>query len=575
MKQCSSKIDSKKLISLIPLIIALVLLSPLFSLAQKENKAMMHHEVPDDKYVPGTNDKSNTSPAYKFESKSIFTTQVNINSEGENILGDAGNEPSIAIDPTNPDRMFIGWRQFDDVNNNFRQAGIGYTLDGGNSWTFPGPIDPGVFRSDPVLDADLDGNIYYNSLTYDNNGDFICQVYKIESGSVEWDEGTFAQGGDKQWMRIDKTNSAGSGNNYSFWTSYWSICNPGFFTRSTDLGMSYEECVEIPGDPSWGTLAIGPYGELYIVGSGWQYDVMVAMSISAQNPDNPVSWDYHSEVDLDGELTGWTNVNPAGLLGQAWVDVDVSGGPGNGNVYVLASVDRHSNSDPGDVMFARSTDSGVTWDEPIRINDDPTNNEYQWLGTMSVAPNSRIDAVWLDTRDAAGNSVHSALYYSYSLDLGETWSVNEKLSDSFDPHVGWPDQQKMGDYFDMISDDESAHLAWAGTLNGEQDVYYSKITPQTVGISNKAENQNTFSLSSYPNPSKGSSTIRYNLTDNNKVSLGIFDIYGNEVLSLLNEEQQAGLHNFTFNAENLADGIYFCKIQAGNFSETIRLMLIK
>jgi hypothetical protein len=57
------------------------------------------------------------------------------------------------------------------------------------------------------------------------------------------------------------------------------------------------------------------------------------------------------------------------------------------------------------------------------------------------------------------------------------------MSESFNPHIGWPVQQKMGDYFDMISDDGGAHLAWAGTFNNEQDVYYSYITPEeTTGI---------------------------------------------------------------------------------------------
>ena len=51
------------------------------------------------------------------------------------------NEPSMAIDPTNPDKMVIGWRQFNTVQNSFRQAGYAYTLDGGDTWTFPGVID--------------------------------------------------------------------------------------------------------------------------------------------------------------------------------------------------------------------------------------------------------------------------------------------------------------------------------------------------------------------------------------------------------------------------------------------------
>ena len=40
--------------------------------------------------------------------------------------------------------MVVGWRQFDSVSSNFRQAGYGYTGDGGSTWTFPGVFDSGV-----------------------------------------------------------------------------------------------------------------------------------------------------------------------------------------------------------------------------------------------------------------------------------------------------------------------------------------------------------------------------------------------------------------------------------------------
>jgi hypothetical protein len=48
--------------------------------------------------------------------------QVNVNAQGQNIPGDAANEPSICIDPTHPNLMAIGWRQFDTTNSNFRQG---------------------------------------------------------------------------------------------------------------------------------------------------------------------------------------------------------------------------------------------------------------------------------------------------------------------------------------------------------------------------------------------------------------------------------------------------------------------
>ena len=419
-----------------------------------------------------------TSPAYSSSSRGFFMSQVNVNGSGQNIVGDAGNEPSIAVDPTDPSKMCIGWRQFDTISSDFRQAGWGYTTDGGSTWTFPGKIEAGTFRSDPVLASDSSGTFYYNSLTTDEfQTDFWCHVFKSSDGGASWDAGTYAHGGDKQWMAIDQTGGVGDGNIYAYWTQYWSTCYPGFFTRSTNGGGSYETCVNVAGTPNWGTLAVGPDGELYVCGDGF----VVARSDNAQNPGSTISWDVSTTVSLDGSIMYSGGPNPGGLLGQAWIAVDHSSGPSRGNVYLLCSVDRSSTADPCDVMFSRSTDGGSSWSSPVKVNDDPGTSAYQWFGTMSVAPNGRIDAIWLDSRGDPGG-YDSALYYAYSEDSGLTWSASEALTTSFDPHVGWPVQNKMGDYFDMVSDDTGVHLAFSGTYNGEQDVYYAHIT-RTLSVS--------------------------------------------------------------------------------------------
>ncbi len=428
-------------------------------------------EFPGGEYIQVPRSEMRTSPAYRDSTQDFFITQVNVDSAGENILGDAANEPSIAVDPTDPDKIAIGWRQFNTVLSSFRQAGWGYTADAGHTWTFPGVIEPGVFRSDPVLDSDSDGNFYYNSLTVSGEA-FWCNVFRSTDGGMTWDSGAFAQGGDKQWMVIDKTGGIGDGNIYADWTMDWSICYPGFFTRSTNGGDSFENCITIPDDPFWGTLAVGPGGELYVGGANY-YGFSVAKSSNAQYSGQDVSWDFSTPVNLDGYIGYGGGPNPDGLLGETWIAVDRSTGPTSGNVYLLCSVVRFSTPDPADVMFARSTDGGQTWSPPVRVNDDPGNDAYQWFGTMSVAPNGRIDVIWLDTRNDPGG-YDSELYYSYSSDAGDTWSPNERLSDSFDPHVGWPQQDKMGDYFDMVSDNIGFNLAWAATFNGEQDVYYGR-----------------------------------------------------------------------------------------------------
>ena len=482
MNYTFTKKKFNNVIKLVFLLFIAFLTSPNLIFPQQKNQKppdpTAHQEIKQDDYVPDLRESQGRSPAHRYSENNITTIQVNVDVNGQNIVGDAANEPSIAVDPNDPNRMAIGWRQFNTVSSNFRQAGFGYTTDDGQTWTFTGVIQPGVFRSDPVLDVDADGNFYYNSLT--NSPEFLCHVFKSSTGGSSWDGGTFAQGGDKQWMTIDKTSGQGTGHIYAFWTSFYSVCEPGFFTRSTNAGGSFQDCITIPNDPYWGTLTVGSGGELYIGGS-IGLDFLVAKSTNAQNSSQTIIWDFATVVNLDGSITFGGGPNPGGLLGQTLIAVDTSGGPYSGSVYLLCTVNRNSFSDPADIMFARSTNGGVNWSSPIRINDDPGTSAYQWFGTMSVAPTGRIDVVWLDTRDNAGSNI-SALYYSYSNNGGVTWSQNVRLSDYFNSHLGWPNQDKMGDYFDMVSDSNGARLAWAATFNGEQDIYYSYITEGTVPV---------------------------------------------------------------------------------------------
>jgi hypothetical protein len=59
------------------------------------------------------------------------------------------------------------------------------------------------------------------------------------------------------------------------------------------------------------------------------------------------------------------------------------------------------------------------------------------------------------------------------------------------------------------------------------------------------------------------------------VKLEVFDVLGKKVATLVNERQSAGTHNITFNASGLSSGVYFYRLQAGNFSSTQKMILIK
>ena len=423
--------------------------------------------------MPVLREDVRTSKAGLWTRGAFTSVQVNVGYLGDtpvNLIGDAANEPSIAVDPTLPNRMAIGWRQFDTIESNFRQAGWGHSSDGGRSWRFPGVIQPGIFRSDPVLDADLEGRFYYNSLSVPG-GVFTCHVFRSDEGGASWGDAVYAFGGDKQWMTIDRTTGPGVGNIYACWNRDVSCCE-GQFTVSYDAGATFTYLIDVPGSPFWGTLAVGPDSELYVSGNGF----VVSKSTTIHDPLASPKFDFTTTVYLDGNMQIGGGPNPVGLLGQVWVATDTSDGPYGGNVYLACSVARYSTTDPLDVMFSSSSDGGVTWSPPVRVNDDAEDSgAFQWFATMSVAPNGRIDMIWNDTRADPFENMRSELYYSSSDDGGVTWSDNIPVSPSFDPRLGWPSQNKLGDYYDMVSDRVGAHVAYAATFNGEQDVYYLRI----------------------------------------------------------------------------------------------------
>jgi hypothetical protein len=386
--------------------------------------------------------------------------------------------------------MAIGWRQFNSVASNFRQGGWGYTTDAGIHWTFPGVLEDNVFRSDPVTDSDETGTFFYLSLL-----ETFCEnMYRSTNGGQSWTElqaTGLADGGDKQWFTIDKTGGPGHG--FQYQSSDGINCdNTGVveFQRSTDGGVTWQAPIVIPptnDSPTDGTLDVDTNGNLFIGGEGFSTFYCVRSS-NAQIGGQTPTFDQVTSVNMGGDLSGG-GINPAGLDGMLFLAIDRSGGPTNNNIYMLASVAPPGRSTT-DVMFVRSTDDGATFSAPVKVNDDPVNpNKWHWFGTFAVAPNGRLDAVWHDTRNAANNT-DSQLFYSFSTDAGVTWSPNVAVSDAFNPFQGYPNQNKIGDYITMVSDNTGSNVAYSATFNfnpnngqHEEDVYYVRVFPGGQGPS--------------------------------------------------------------------------------------------
>jgi uncharacterized protein (UPF0218 family) len=85
-----------------------------------------------------------------------------------------------------------------------------------------------------------------------------------------------------------------------------------------------------------------------------------------------------------------------------------------------------------------------------------------------------------------------------------------------------------------------------------------------------------FTLSqNYPNPFNPNTTIKYGIPERSFVELKVYDILGNQVVKLFAEEQDAGYYETSFHASKLSSGVYFYRLQAGDFVETKKMLLLK
>jgi len=151
-------------------------------------------------------------------------------------------------------------------------------------------------------------------------------------------------------------------------------------------------------------------------------------------------------------------------------------------------------------------------------------------------------------------------WYSHIMELqhstasnGYRWSYNYSYNKiQYQPHAS------------------SIILTWGEKLN-EANAFVG------TGIEkNTDQNPDKFSLSqNYPNPFNPTTTIDYHLASTEKVILKVYDILGREVRTLVDERQNAGSHSVVFDSGGLSSGVYLCRLQAGDHTSTIKMMLIK
>jgi len=102
---------------------------------------------------------------------------------------------------------------------------------------------------------------------------------------------------------------------------------------------------------------------------------------------------------------------------------------------------------------------------------------------------------------------------------------------------------------------------------------YSPVVVVTV---DEIKTPITYQLNNnYPNPFNPATTISYQIPEEGLTNITVYDMRGREVAQLVNKQQIAGHYNVSFDASELGSGVYFCKMISGNYTKTIKMLLVK
>jgi len=167
---------------------------------------------------------------------------VNVDANGQNITNDAANEPSISIDLIDRNKMVIGWRQFDSVSSNFRQAGWDSPRMAVSPGLFPACWRTTSFRSDPVLASNDVGHFFYLSLL----SSFFDNVWRSSMAASPgriWD---LRPAVTNSGSRSINTNSSGRGSNTNAGAQPGNNYGADSLGRSTDGGSTWMNPINIP-----------------------------------------------------------------------------------------------------------------------------------------------------------------------------------------------------------------------------------------------------------------------------------------------------------------------------------------
>jgi hypothetical protein len=436
------------------------------------------------------------------------------------VSGFAPIEPMISVNPTDPANLVV-------TSHN----GIMISTNGGLTYPtaaiFQNPAGATSTGGDTDTQFDAAGRLYWSNLAgVGSEGVSVSRVNPATGAAVGATVNVSSADDDKEFLAADNNPASPFfGHLYVTWTRFGVSPPEVFFARSTDQGQTWSAPIQLstPAESFVWPVDVGvaPNGDVYVAyhsqpgslnpttGTNGQTIVVRSTDGGLTFPQKTSAFaagqndiSYNVQTDASGKFAGtqfWTQGSA-----QPWVLPDPVR---PGNVYVAAVDDPndvHGNGDDADLVFARSTDNGLTWTRST-IDAGPANS-FQLFPSAAVDKFGNIVVAWYDNRRGLTNGAGRFLLdvmATYSTDGGLTWAPSFRVNDAanpFDPDVGAfnrfngpPPTTRIGEYFGVALYGGTAHLAWNGSSTGHQVVYDSfpiagglTVTGDDAGVTDDA-----------------------------------------------------------------------------------------
>jgi hypothetical protein len=449
---------------------------------------------------------------------------------GSSTYSSLGNAKTIAV---NGNVIHVVWVDDRDGNNEIYYK---CSTDWGQSW---GPeirqtnnssnsVSPSVAVSGSLV------NIVWN----DSNGGANTIFYKRSTdGGESWEDAIILT--NLAGYSTHPTVAASGAGVYVAWYNYlmpWKN-NLIYYKRSTDSGESWSSETLLSAFNEWSILP-----SLAVSGSAvhivWQ-DVNIRSIIYKRSTNGGETW------GMSTQLTDYAG-------GSMRPSISVSGS----FIHVAGESFRDGNFE---IYYKRSTDGGSNWGADTLL----TYNIHEQFCPSISSSGAAVHIVWQDNRDD-----NYEIYYKRSVDNGTKWEDEMRLTNnsasSYNPSIA-----VFGTAVNVI---------WSDTRDTNDEIYYkSNPTGGIIGINNiSSEIPDNYNLSqNYPNPFNPNTIIKYSLLADSYTTLKVYNILGNEITTLINQNQNAGIYSVEFDGSNYVSGIYFYKLESGNFISVKKMIMVK